>query len=458
MLSLKKIKSLAERLPEPIGKTLAKVPYSWRLGTEYRSKRKQLERFGNSTPKEQTHWIEEAVLRIAAWSKAEHPFYRIFYEHLPLKKGLDHFKSLPIVTKSQLQQVPLEKRSIPGKSRYLTNTGGSSGQPLVFYLDAQAFAREWAHMHFIWERLGYRTTDLKLVFRGKNLGNRPIVYNPVHNEYQVNAYCPYEVIVDALWQKMRRNRIRFLHGYPSAIYDFIQYCLAHRSDIVAELRKSLKGILYASEYPAPIYREPVEACLGVKSISWYGHSEFSVLAYEVEKYLYAPLHTYGFVEAVPSDEGHRLICTGYYNRVSPFIRYDTGDLIEPVEQDDILRTFKISAGRIGDFVTDGSGKRVSLTALIFGRHHPIFDRVRFLQIAQKKDGEAVIIVTRQDHSQLREKEVFSLMDLENIDMNFDISVVDQPLRTKAGKVVLKVPYEQLNSNPIVKTMQNPAAP
>ena len=443
MLSLPKIKSLAEHIPEPVGKLLAGVPYSWRLGAEYRRNRERLALFTSLDRRGQRDWIESQILSMSSWAKEEHPFYRNFYNHLNLKMDFEHFKNLPIVTRDKIQQVSIEERSIPEKGRYLTNTGGSSGQPLVFYLDSNAFAREWAHMHFIWERLGYRTTDLKLVFRGKNLGDRPLVYNSVHNEYLVNAYCQSDRIADALWRKMRRNSIRFLHGYPSAIYDFIQYCQEHRTDIIEELSKSLKGILYASEYPAPIYREPVEACLGVKSISWYGHSEFSVLAYEVEKYLYAPLHTYGYAEAVPSGEGHRLVCTGYYNRVSPFIRYDTGDLIEPVEQDEILRTFRISAGRIGDFVMDGSGKRVSLTALIFGRHHPIFDRVKFLQIAQQTAGQAVIILSQAKHSRLSKEEAFSLIDLKNVDITFDVLIVDQPFRTKAGKVILKVPYEQL---------------
>ncbi len=445
---LHRIKTYAEKIPEPIGRLFAGVPYSVRLGSTYQNSKRQIDQFSRLDALSQQEWVLNQVRNVVTWASVHHPFYDGFYKDLHYHpshlKGFSDIKDIPIVTREDLQRVALEQRSLQDKGRYLTNTGGSSGHPLVFCLDSQAFAREWAHMHFIWQRLGYRPTDLKLVFRGKNLGDRPLAYNPVHNEYVVNAYCPYDRIVEALWQKMRTNRIRFLHGYPSAIYDFIKHCLEHRSDIIEELSKSLKGILYASEYPAPVYREPVEACLGVKSISWYGHSEFSVLAYEVEKYLYAPMHTYGYAEAIPSDEGHRLVCTGYYNRVCPFIRYDTGDLIEPVEQDEMLRTFRISAGRTGDFVTDGEGKRISLTALIFGRHHPVFDRVKFLQIAQRNPGEAVIILTRSEHSPLLKDEARALMDLRNVDIRFDFLIVDQPFRTKAGKVILKVPYEQLS--------------
>ena len=42
------------------------------------------------------------------------------------------------------------------------NTGGTSGQPLEFYLDHQAFAREWAHMHHLWQAHGYHTAVQEL--------------------------------------------------------------------------------------------------------------------------------------------------------------------------------------------------------------------------------------------------------------------------------------------------------
>ena len=43
----------------------------------------------------------------------------------------------------------------------LLNTGGTTGAPFCFYIDKNAFAREWAHMHYIWELKGYNYKDLK---------------------------------------------------------------------------------------------------------------------------------------------------------------------------------------------------------------------------------------------------------------------------------------------------------
>jgi len=445
------MKTIGEKIPEPIGKLASSLPYSLRLGPAYLTMQREIRQFSGFSILQQQDWIFNHIKGVVNWASLNHSFYAEFYKKESFDASLlniySDIQNIPIVTRGDLQMVPLELRATHIKGRHLTNTGGSSGQPLVFYLDSQAFAREWAHMHYIWQQLGYKTTDLKLVFRGKNLGERPLVYNAVHNEYVVNAYCQHDQVCDALWKKMKSNRIRFLHGYPSAIFDFITYCLENRSDVIDELRKNLKGILYASEYPAPIYREPVEECLGVKSMSWYGHSEFSVLAYEVEKYIYAPLHTYGYAEAIPSEEGHRLICTGYYNHVSPFIRYDTGDLIDPIENDGVLKTFRIVKGRLGDFICDTDGKRISLTALIYGRHHPIFSKVKFLQIAQQEAGVAVIILTRREHNTFREDIVNSLMDLSNVKIKFDIIFVNEPFRTKAGKVNLLVPFEQVMLKP-----------
>lgn len=47
-------------------------------------------------------------------------------------------------------------------------------------------------------------------------------------------------------------------------------------------REMLALLLLGAEYPAPELREQVESLLQRKSISWYGHGELAVLAYERE--------------------------------------------------------------------------------------------------------------------------------------------------------------------------------
>lgn len=439
MLFLRDVVSV---FPPPIGKALAWVPPRWRLGPVYAQTQRDLAAFRALPLAAKKQAVTARVRAILARVARENPFYRDWYAAQGFDPGgvnaFEDLTRIPIVTKADLNTVPLADRSVAQPGRIKTNTGGSSGHPLEFYLDRHAFAREWAHMHDIWSKVGYATTDLKLTFRGKNLGTEPLRYNAVYNEYYVNAYAPPDQQAAAV--KAIAPAVRILHGYPSSIYEFIRFCAEHRRHVLDLLRKDLKGVLLASEYPAPVYRDLIEGELAAPSVSWYGHSEMVVLAYEVEKYVYEPFQSYGFAEAVPDQEGaSRLVGTSYYNYVSPFIRYDTEDLIIPEFDHGLLTRFRIESGRQGEFVEDANGSRISLTALIFGRHHGVFGVARFIQMRQTRPGEATLIVTAPEGVELSEEAVRAGFDDTNVAIDFAVEVRREPIRSPSGKVPLIVP-------------------
>ena len=96
---------------------------------------------------------------------------------------------------------------------------------------------------------------------------------------------------------------------------------------------------------------------GLKWISWYGHSEMCVLAYDEGcRNRYRPFATYGLAEV---EDGH-LLGTSFHNHSMPLIRYDTGDLVEATERTDggLVVEFAIKEGRSGDFVVDKGGKKL----------------------------------------------------------------------------------------------------
>ena len=82
------------------------------------------------------------------------------------------------------------------------------------------------------------------------------------------------------------------------------------------------------------------------------------------------MQTYGFTESIASSTSEQLVGTNYYNFASPFIRYNTEDGIQVEKQTEgILESFKIVDGRVGEYVLDQNNKKISLTGLIYGRHH-----------------------------------------------------------------------------------------
>ena len=67
--------------------------------------------------------------------------------------------------------------------------------------------------------------------------------------------------------------------------------------------------------PCTVLRDRIERTFGVPCLSWYGHSEMAVFAYEKDRpFEYSPMHTYGYVEAIRHADGEfHLIGTSYDN-------------------------------------------------------------------------------------------------------------------------------------------------
>jgi phenylacetate-CoA ligase len=430
------------RLPYPLGWAAAQLPFAMRPGIAgiYNRRRREIASVARLSLAEQKAFVFARMQPIAAWAYRHVPFYADLY----LSTGVDptrfrHFDelaSLPIVTKQMLQAVPLEHRSAHVSSRSLENTGGSSGQPLDFYVEPSSIPHEWAHMHKIWERVGYRSRHLKLLFAGRSTIKNVLEYDSLRHHFAVDIYAGWQAVADKLMKLPFLSRPRFLHGYPSAIFDFVQWLESEGHPLLARLRGEIEGLLLGSEYPSPDPRARTEKLLGCPSVSWYGHTERAVLAFEDgAKSVYRPFLSYGFVEAVPGANGQRLIGSTYYNHASPFIRYDTGDIVEADVEDGLVRRFRISQGRSGDFILDSLGNKIFLTGLIFGRHHKIFDYCRYIQVGQELPGFATIYVVPKGDAP---SDWGALFDGSNVHLDFEFKAVTTPLRTPAGKVPLLV--------------------
>lgn len=447
MSFVKQIKKQIEILPPWVGSIGARIPYSIRplIGKTYRKARKEMKQISNADIDQKRQWVLDKMRYMVGYAIENVPFYRTLYGDCKVSveglKTFEDIQNIPIINKQMLKDVDIEQRSACWKLRYKENTGGSSGNPLSFYICQEQMGVEWAHMHRIWQRVGFRQYDLKLGISGRNLQAKPVSYDALRHHYSINVCLPWDVIADELSKVLKKTKIQFLHGYPSAIYDFACYCEESNPELVSLLKKSgLRGAMLGSEYPNPVFRNKMESVFGIQTVSWYGHTERCVLAGELEKsFVYQPFLTYGFTEGVKNSDNDAtcLIGTSFYNFASPFIRYNTEDEIKvTAEQQGIVEKFEIAAGRQGDYVQDKNGKKIPLTALIFGRHHKIFDHCTHLQIGQDTPGQAVIYVTT--NKQLTDQELESMFDASYVDIDFKFCKLEAPVLTKAGKLNLKI--------------------
>jgi phenylacetate-CoA ligase len=439
-------KSLVYRLPDRLQRFLY-----WRMRRllylrSASSFRKNWSAFERMEEHERRQWLLDKVRGVVLHAQTTNPFYQSYYRenHFDARdlRSFDDLLHIPVVTKNILRSAGPDWLQ-PHNCRAFANTGGTSGSPLRFCAGKRLWAKEAFHIEKVWERIGCSSRNARAVFRGVNVGHAPWIYRPQDDAYYVNTYRSYAETADALRQLFMTRDIQFLHGYPSAIYQFALSCLdAKLVDLRQAVSRCLRGVLLGSEYPAPQYRTVIEDVFQVRTISWYGHSEMTVLAAETDhEGMYEPLHTYGYCEAVPAELGtHSLVGTSFDNLSSPFIRYDTGDRIEPVRQDKgLLLSFRIAAGRVGEFVMDRNGSPISLTALIFGRHHKAFDRADFVQISQERPGMATIHVTTRDT--VSNTELARWFDTGDVAIDFRFRNRRSPWRTSQGKVALLIPAD-----------------
>lgn len=432
------------RVPLTLGACIAHIPYRWRpgIGRAYRRHRQDIRVYDGLRSGQRKKWIFRRVRNIVQYAIDTIPFYRVYYARQGFRLDdldcFDDITRIPIIDKATLQEFDLDYRSAP-TARYRVNTGGSSGSTLTLYVHPRHVANEWAHMHAVWDELGYDPSDLKLMFGGRSDVSSGVDYDWLRHSLAVDIYADFSLITEKLNAILKKHRISYLHGYPSALYDFALACERESPRFLASLKLNLRGAFLASEYPRSLYRQVVERVFGVPTLSFYGHTERCILAYERDtRYVYSPFQTYGYAEVRPSSDGTgSLIGTSYYNFASPLIRYDTKDQIsDVVVRDSILSSFRISAGRVGEFILDRNRKRIPLTGLIFGRHHSLFDSCRHIQIYQPEPGEAVVLFVPLDRGECLDPA--DSFDARNVEIRFAFRMVDQPIRTVSGKVPLLV--------------------
>lgn len=436
------VKRNLTRLPFFVGHAVSRVPYEFRpgIGCVYKERKKQIEFLSSSSGDSKRNFIFERVKLISCFAYDNVPFYYDLYRSSgfnPHKMDcFDNLSDIPVVCKSDLQKFPVEYRSSSVAPRVIANTGGSSGQPLDFFVTPSLMGNEWAHVHEAWSHLGFRQSDLKATFSGRASIQGVVQYDAARHQLDVDIYKGWSAVADKLYSLPRKMWPRFLHGYPSAIFDFIFWLSDNNHPLLPRLADCLKGVLLSSEYPAPDLRNRVESLLSVVSQSFYGHTERAVFAHERSEHgVFNVLQSYGFAEALDVDNGTNLIGTTYYNFASPLIRYNTGDYISPSFNDGVMSNFKIEKGRNGDFVYDRNGVKIYLTALIFGRHHKVFDVAKHIQVKQSSPGVVTIyIVPRFNVSD----DLSALFDSSSVNINFNFELIDEPFRTESGKVPLLV--------------------
>jgi len=451
-------KNIWEALPEIIKKVagviLSSVPLSYLIGRTFREtttlilsadnwSKKQLDQYHLKKLKEQVS---------IAYNKCD--AYRKLYDDAGVVissiQTLEEFKKLPYIDKSFINQ-NIDSLLIVDKNSsdidYVT-TGGTSGIPLTFYINASRSQIEYAYLVNGWTKAGFKLGNIKAVLRGRVTATKDGVhrsYDPIFNEYYYSSFHMHDDDMKRYVAHLQLLKNCFLHVYPSSIYQLARYIKKNNIEIT-----NVKAILAESENVYPEQREFVESVFNCRYFSSYGHTEKLVAAGECEyNSNYHVWPTYGYLELVDehgkevTEKGQigEIVGTGFMNTAMPFIRYKTGDYAEYVG--DFCTECKrnhmiiknIRGHRIQEHLVAVDNSLIPWTAV--NMHDDTFDNVSKYQFYQDKAGFATIKIVVNS--------AFSFQEIRRIEGNIarklagrvsvDVVLVEDIVLTSRGKSI-----------------------
>ena len=338
-----------------------------------------------------------------------------YYRNLFLKSGFDprdlrrieDLLRLPPcdkeVIRENLREMCVCSPDTPGVD--MISTGGTSGIPLHFYMQANRAAIEYAYLTASWRRVGYRLGDPMVVFRGKIVqSNRHGLRHEYDPILRCHFYSIFHMTDDDMYRYLEHIRALgpcYMHVYPSAAVNLAHFI---RRSGLAPLN-NIRGVIAESEMTTPEQRALVEGVFNCRYFSCYGHSEKLVFASECEHSSnYHIWPTYGYFELQDAADqpvttvGQRgeIVATGFINKALPFIRYRTGDsaiyrgeLCEACGREHTIIQ-DIRGHRIQEVLIANDGSEIPWVAI--NMHDDTFINVRQFQFLQERPGQADLLI------------------------------------------------------------------
>lgn len=416
--------------------------YQLRHQKKYRYLFQNLMESSNWSSTQIEEFQNESFLIILKYAYDNFQYFRMKYNEYGVDmssiKDLRDIKKLPIMTKLDMREISVE--SPANIDRVTINTSGSTGTPLSFYTDFEALNMYYALWKRYKLRFGITNRSRKITFGGKMVApikqNSPPFwrYNAFSNQLYFSTQHISEKNIPAIIEKMISFDPEEIFSYPSALN-----VIARFSDKI-EI-PSLKLITLTCENVLDSQRSMIEKKFGCKVFSTYGLAEPIAFFDECELGNMHHNYEFGCFEVIDqagkeSNEGE-IILTGFFNKIMPFIRYQSGDVGVKGEHQCACGQksdyFKSIDGRIEDYVLTPDGNQVGRMSHIFkGKEIDVIES----QFVQSSLNELdVYIVPGKKYTDVSTQIILSnLKERLGEKMSFNIHYTKEIPRTKSGKI------------------------
>ena len=391
------------------------------------------------------------------------PYYHRLFRNTRIQadniKNIEDLDKLPVLTRGDVQSNlnDLLSQDFPRKNMVRGNTGGSTGEPLVFYTTWENRTCSTAARYLAWSWAGFEWGD-----RFTQLFGLPIdikSYSTIKaklegllkRRFSFNSYRWSEADMERLACKLAKSKPQIIYGNAVPVAMLAKF-IENRGINGVRARAVIvdSNMLFQREV------ETVERVFQCRVWWNYHNRENGTFASECHLHdgyhLFSRNFIFEFVrkgQVVAPGEIADIVVTDLFNYAMPFIRYEVGDL--GTYTDDVcpcgrsMRLMKDLQGRRCDILVTDTGELVMGPFYQFERFFDIA-KIRHYQVIQQSRTETQVKIlpdagySEKDTERIRNMVHFILGE----NMNVEIRVVDSLPPFKSGKrrtVLRKFPID-----------------
>ncbi|MCF7872442.1 hypothetical protein K9L97_05405 [Candidatus Woesearchaeota archaeon] len=384
--------------------------------------------------------LNKKLSALLSFSTHNNTHYKTLIKNTNLKyderRLYEQIKKFPTLSKRTIKNNynQLISKNAPKSKKW--NTGGSTGEPLFFIRDNEAFHKITAAVFRSWEWTGWKfgdkmynlwahPEDLK---SSKKLIN--IIKNYLLNFETLSALDLNKTQLNNYVNKIKKDKKYFLRGYASALYVFAKYITDNKIKI-----NSPQAIISTGDSLYPEYRKTIEKAFGCKVFDQYGGRDSSVYAAECKEHqgYHISIET-GFLEIVNKN----ILITDLLNKSMPFIRYEVGDLGKQITWKKCncgitLPRIKKIYGRDCDIIKKPNGE--NLIVHHFTNLFEWFDSINQFQIIQEMENLLVVKLIVNKKFDEKEKKILikKLKFVVGKEIKINLQIVNKINLSKSGK-------------------------
>jgi len=355
---------------------------------------------------------------------------------------ISRLSQLPLLTRQQLQVNYENILCQDAKKVQPDSSGGSTGQPVNFYHDANYVSHSRALRLLFHSWMDIKPGDKTAIFWGADRDlNDATPYekrmNRLNRIKQLNSFAMTDDLVAGFIDEINCFKPKYIYGYASSLYHVAKFIVEHKP-----LTFQPKAVRSSAEMLYDFQRKEIESAFKTRVFNFYGSREVNNIAAECPTHdglhIFASARIVEIVDengkSLPPGEEGNIAVTDLTNFSFPFIRYLNGDMGELKDSScPCRRTYPLIdriTGRSSDMIIIGD-KHIHgeyFTHLFYGRP----DISQFQLVQETPNSLKLYIIPKTENTEI---EYFSNAILDKVGRNIKLEIIktDRIEPTPSGK-------------------------